>query len=96
MKWLEVKVCLVLILISQVAFSQNSVGIGTENSNNHAVLELVSPTNNQGFLAPRLTTAQRTDVNFTSDLSSADNGLLVFDSDEKQFYYWHDNQWRLV
>ena len=65
------------------------VGIGTTTPNVNAVLELKSPGNNQGFLAPRLTTGQRNAVN----LSQQDNGLLVFDTDDRKFYYWQDSQW---
>ncbi len=82
-----------LLSMSTVLYAQNSVGIGTETPNPNAVLELVSPNNNQGLLIPKLTTSQRTDTNFTSGLSSTENGLMVFDSDENSFYYWQDNQW---
>jgi hypothetical protein len=80
-------------LFSVTSFSQNSVGIGTANSNNHAVLELVSPNKNQGFLVPRLTTAQRTAATFTSSLATTENGLLVYDSDLNSFFHWLSNQW---
>jgi len=89
--------CILLFLLSTaVAQAQNSVGIGTENSNNNAVLELVSPSNNQGFLVPRLTTSQRTATSFTGNLGATENGLLVYDSDEDKFYYWHDGQWQPI
>ena len=65
------------------------VGIGTTTPNTNAVLELKSPANNQGFLVPRLTTAQRTVIS----LSSEENGMMVYDSDEDRFYYWQDAQW---
>ncbi|MTI19862.1 hypothetical protein E1176_02385, partial [Fulvivirga sp. RKSG066] len=84
--------CLFINII--ICSAQNSVGIGTENSNDNAVLELVSPTNNQGFLVPRLTTSERTANSFTSNLTASDNGLLVFDSNENKFYYWHDANWQ--
>lgn len=73
---------------------QNSVGIGTATPNKNAVLELVSPENNQGLLIPRMSTAQRTAPAFVSTLSSGENGLLVFDSDEHRFYYWQIDEWR--
>lgn len=81
------------VLYSGISYSQNSVGIGTSNSNANAVLELVSPNNDQGFLVPRLTTAERTAATFLSKLTSADNGLMVYDSDEEKFYFWVDTQW---
>lgn len=75
---------------------QNSMGVGTTNPNPNAVLELVSPSGGQGFLVPRYTTAERTATTFTSNLSSTDNGLLVFDSDEGLFYCWFNTDWQVV
>ncbi|MBX2897846.1 MAG: tail fiber domain-containing protein [Cyclobacteriaceae bacterium] len=72
---------------------QNSVGIGVTNPNKNAVLELVSPTNNQGLLVPKLTTLQRTDAAFVNGLTATDKGLLVFDSDVNKFYYWGGASW---
>jgi len=81
-----------IILILQISVSaQNSVGIGTSTPNTHAVLELVSPGNNQGFLVPGLTTSQRTAL--SSSLSSSDNGLLVYDTGDSKFYFWQGSQW---
>ena len=84
---------LALLCLSQTAFGQNNVGINTETPNSRAVLQLVSPTNDQGFLVPGLTTAQRTAISFTTQLSSSENSLLVFDIDLNTFYYWVDNGW---
>lgn len=75
-------------------FAQNSVGIGTETPNTKAVLELIAISGNQGFLAPRLTTSQRT--TFAASLTAADNGMLVFDSDEGKFYVWFNSAWNPV
>jgi Repeat of unknown function (DUF5907) len=72
------------------------VGIGTDTPNAKAVLELKSPNNNQGFLVPRLSTAQRTDATFTSSLTTAETGLLVFDTDTKKFYYWSGTGWTVI
>lgn len=82
--------CWILSVCSFAAFAQNNVGIGTTQPNPHAVLQLVSPNSNQGFLIPSLTTAQR---NAMSELTADDNGLMVFDLEEKTFYYWSDDQW---
>ena len=86
-------IALLLISFTNFLYAQNSVGIGTETPNPRAVLELISPTNDQGLLVPRLTTAQRTNVAFTSVLTVTENGLLVFDSDENQFYFWNSGSW---
>ncbi|WP_258103004.1 hypothetical protein [Marinoscillum sp. MHG1-6] len=69
--------------------AQNSMGIGTNSPNPNAVLELVSPTSNQGFLVPRLTTLERGSMS----LSANENGLLVFDIDDQLFYFWVDPTW---
>ncbi len=74
--------------------AQTVIGMGTEQPNPNAVLELVPEQGNQGFLAPRLTTAQRQASSFTGKLSRADHGLLVFDINEGKFYYWFDGAWR--
>jgi hypothetical protein len=83
-----------LMTLSFFSFTQQSVGIGVASPNKNAVLELVSPGNNQGLLVPKLTTAQRTASAFTLSLSVKENGLLVFDQDENKFYYWQLNQWQ--
>ncbi|MEQ9423862.1 MAG: tail fiber domain-containing protein [Cyclobacteriaceae bacterium] len=76
---------------SYSVFSQDrSVGINTSTPNNHAVLELVAPDNNQGFLVPRLTTEQRLALSLTTN----ENGLLVFDNELTGFYYWSTSEWR--
>ncbi|WP_258103005.1 hypothetical protein [Marinoscillum sp. MHG1-6] len=72
--------------------AQNSMGIGTNTPNPNAVLDLVSPTNNQGLLVPRLTTAQRTAMSLTA----TENGLMVFDSDEGIYYFWVSGAWQPV
>lgn len=78
------------------AVAQNSVGIGVTNPNKNAVLELVSPTHNQGLLVPKLTTLQRTDATFVAGLTATDKGLLVFDSDISKFYYWSGTAWSVI
>lgn len=74
---------------------QTVIGMGTDDPNPNAVLELVAEHQNQGFLVPRLTTQQRNASSFTSKLTGKDNGLLVFDIDEGNFYYWYDGAWRI-
>ncbi|MEQ8552688.1 MAG: hypothetical protein RIC53_08550 [Cyclobacteriaceae bacterium] len=82
-----------LVLIAQLSFGQNSVGIGTSSPNTNAVLHLVSPGGNQGFIVPQLTTPQRTAASFTDNLGTNEGGLLVFDTDESFFYYWDGTAW---
>ncbi|MGB3850155.1 MAG: tail fiber domain-containing protein [Tunicatimonas sp.] len=82
--------CASLLLVVAVVptHAQNSVGIGTENPSPRAVLHLVSSGQNQGLLVPTLTTAQRNAEEFVAELSAAESGLLVFDSQQNVFYYW--------
>lgn len=74
--------------------AQTTVGMGTDTPTSHAVLELSATQGNQGFLAPRLTKSQRTASSFIQQLTSAENGLLVFDTDEGQFFYWYNGEWK--
>lgn len=69
------------------------VGIGTITPSPNAVLELKSKDNNQGFLVPRLTTAERTAMNA---LTADDKGMLVFDSNDNKFYYWSGSTWIVI
>ena len=74
-------VFLVIFLINvTITYSQNNVGIGTTTPDPSALLDLSS--NNQGLLAPRLTTAQRLAI------ASPANGLLVFDTDINCYMYY--------
>nr|WKN36804.1 hypothetical protein K4G66_31045 [Tunicatimonas sp. TK19036] len=76
------------------AQTQTVVGMGTDQPNPNAVLELVAKDKNQGFLVPRLTSAQRQAANFINKLTDKDNGLLIFDTDEGSFYYWLNQAWQ--
>ena len=90
--------CLLFVIGLSTSISlgqaQTIIGMGTNSPNPNAVLELVPENSNQGFLAPRLTSAQRTASAFTGKLTSADNGLLVFDTNQGQFFYWYQGEWR--
>src|SRR5688572_13495490 len=82
------------LILSTVVFNAvGQVGIGTTTPNAKAVLELKSPGNNQGFLVPRLTTAERTGM---TGLSASEKGLLVFDTDTNKFYYWSASAWIVI
>ena len=87
------KVLATLFLVLAIhlnCFSQEfSAGINVDSPNPNAVLHLVSPNGNQGLLIPTLTTAQRTAM----VLSTAENGLLVYDLSEGFFYYWLAPSW---
>ncbi len=86
-----------LLLSATLRAQENgSVGIGVENPNPNAILHLVSPGSNQGLLIPTMTTTKRNSSSFTGKLSSAENGLLIFDHTEKVFYYWQDTGWQAL
>lgn len=82
------------ILYCSGVYGQTIVGMGTENPNPNAVLELVSENQNQGFLVPRLSTQQRNASIFISNLTDQDNGLMIFDIDEGNLYYWFKGAWQ--
>jgi hypothetical protein len=73
-----------MFLMAITAVAQNkTLGVGVVTPNPNAALHVESPTANQGFIMPRLTTAQRTATSFVSALAAVDNGLLVYDTDLK-------------
>ncbi len=78
---------LLIILIVFINFnSQAQVGIGTTAPDGSSMLDIQSTS--KGMLIPRMETAQRTII-----LSPA-NGLLVFDTDTKSFWFYNVNIWK--
>lgn len=69
---------LVFIFLSFITNAQ--VGIGTITPNASSVLDITSTT--QGLLTPRMTTAQKAAITSPAD------GLIVYDTDLKAFYYY--------
>lgn len=67
------------------ASAQNSIGIGTQNPNSSAMLDISST--NKGLLIPRMTTAQR------NAIVSPATGLMVFDNETNSFWYYDGNSW---
>ncbi len=77
------------------AIAQNkTLGVGVTTPNPNAVLHVESPTGNQGFILPRLSTAQRTATSFTSVLKDSDKGLLVYDTNLNTIYIWNGIMWK--
>ena len=85
-------ITLLLIISTVFAARAQSFGVGTASPNPKAALDVVSPTNNQGFLAPRLTTAQRTAMS----LAAADKGMMVFDIDLLTIFFWNGSAWGIT
>ena len=69
----------------EVVLAQQNVGIGTNTPDNSSILDLTAT--NKGFLVPRLTTAQRVAI------SAPATGLLVYDTDFDQFWYFDGSVW---
>ncbi|WP_415326273.1 beta strand repeat-containing protein [Chryseobacterium sp. MMS23-Vi53] len=63
------------------------VGIGTSTPNSNAILELSST--NQGFLPPRLTTAQRDAI----PAASRPAGLMIYNTNTNCMNFWNTNEW---
>jgi hypothetical protein len=79
-------ILLVLLLTNAFfLFAQNNVGIGTNNPDSKAILDLVA--NDKGLLIPRLTSAQRIALN------PAPQALLVYDTDVNCFFFWNTTTW---
>ncbi|WP_109831538.1 beta strand repeat-containing protein [Reichenbachiella versicolor] len=84
---------LVFMTTVSLAVAQNSVGVNTDTPNPNAAIEIRPVAGQaQGILIPRLTTAQRTGM----ALAVADNGLMVFDSDDGKLYIWFGGAWTPV
>ena len=82
-------VSIFLLFMVGVVEAQTSLGVNTNSPNSNAVLHLVSPSGNQGLLIPTLSTSQRLGM----DLGAIDNGLMVYDLSETQFYFWNGSEW---
>lgn len=81
-----------LLLSSTAAVAQvgKSVVIGAMIDRPNALMVMNPPDGNQGFLAPQITTVKRLSMQPTSP---QEDGLLLFDTTEKSFYFWKDNTW---
>lgn len=75
----------VIILFIGLTMNAQSVGIGVANPAPSSILELSAT--NKGFLAPRMTTANRTDI------ASPATGLQVYDTTTNNFWYYNGTTW---
>ena len=73
--------------IATIAINSQGVSVNTDGSTADAssILDIKSTT--KGMLAPRMTTAQRTAI------ASPANGLLVYDTDVKSFWFYNGTAW---
>jgi microcystin-dependent protein len=82
---------IIAVSIAYCSISFGQVGVNTPNPNSSAALEVVSPSasDNRGVLLPRMTTAQMA----TIATNATTIGLMVFNTDEKSFYYHDGTDW---
>lgn len=78
---------LCLLILGLQAISAQNVAINENGASAHpsAMLDVNSTT--KGFLAPRMTTVEREAIN------SAATGLVVFDSDLNNYYFYNGSSW---
>jgi hypothetical protein len=74
-----------MVVAATSLFAQDNVGVGTLNPHPSSVLDLSS--NNKGVLIPRVTTVQRLAI------ATPAQGLLVYDTNFNQFWYFDGTQW---
>ncbi len=81
-----------LLLFLSIVYLQLNAQVGIDNPapDSTSVLDLKSTT--QGFLIPRMTTAQRNNINTSA------NSLMLFDTDLNKYMYWDNNrnQWAML
>jgi hypothetical protein len=78
---------LLLTLWISAALAQANVGVGTSTPQVNAALDVSSES--KGLLIPRMTTAIREAINPLPGAA----GLLVFDVDDNNFWFWNGTQW---
>jgi hypothetical protein len=85
----KVLILTVILFISLFSYCQN-VGIGTNNPDNSALLELNS--NSKGLLIPRMTKAEKNNIN------NAATGLMIYQTgpDSVGFHFYNGSQWNWI
>ncbi|WP_452602342.1 hypothetical protein [Pontimicrobium sp. MEBiC06410] len=78
-----------LVLGGVTPLDRVSVGIGTTAPNQNASLDLADT--DKGLLVNRLTNALRTTLE--GNLTATDEGLVVYDTDDKALYAWDGSAW---
>ncbi|MCY7291064.1 MAG: hypothetical protein LH615_02670 [Ferruginibacter sp.] len=86
---MNAKILLLLLLFAtQFLTAQTRIGIGTNNPQSSAALDITST--NKGFLVPRLTQSARLAI------PNPTNGLLVYDSTLHRLYQFQEGEWRFM
>ena len=82
----------VIVLMLFTALSYSQVGINTNNPDASSALDITSTTG--GLLVPRMTEAQRDDINSPS---SPATGLMIYQTDGiAGFYFWNGSAWTKI
>jgi len=76
--------------VSLSIYSYSQVGIDNALPDNNAILDMKA--SDKGILIPRMTTTQRFSM-LTSCSPSCPNGLLVYDTNKRAFFFLDGNQW---
>ena len=75
----------ILFFLVFISSTYAQVGIGTDNPEVSAILDLNPSGNDKGLLIPRLSQAQRDAIN------SPANGLLIFQTDNTEGFYFYSS-----
>jgi hypothetical protein len=90
-KLLLTSLCLISAFFAAQA-QNKTLGVGVTTPNSNAALHVESPTSNQGFIMPRLTSVQRTAM--ATLLTATDAGLMLYDTTNKTIYIWDGAKWK--
>lgn len=78
-----------LMFIAQLARAQEEgLSIGKKTIDGSAILEVAAPSNDKGVLLPRLSSFQR------ESIADPAQGLLVYDTDQNEFYFFDGAKWQ--
>jgi hypothetical protein len=83
-------VSLIALTVIAQPGAKKSVVIGSMTSRPNALLIVNPQGSDQGVLLPQLSTGQRASLKPTSP---DENGLIVFDTNQKSYFYWSDGAW---
>jgi|GEM_PF-1728442 len=81
---------LVLLVLMTISSVNAQIGIDNNNPNPHSSLDLGAT--DRGLLPNRLTTNERLNV-LTPNLTPAEKGLWVYDTDLNLFFFWNSAEW---
>jgi len=81
-------ICMANTVVAQQVIVTDDASYTTPASG--AMLDVNSTT--KGFVVPRMTTVQKTTLGATTPV----NGVVVYDTDLKSFWYWETNEWKQI